>query len=253
MCRHLGWTGAPRTLAALILDPPQGLLHQSFAPRLQSHGLVNADGFGAGWYVPEVRAEPARYRRRVPIWTDASFASLAGTIASTCVVAAVRSASIGMPIEEAATAPFTHGRYLFSHNGRVDADRLRGFLPLAAVPESPCDSAVLAALLWHRLGQPAAAFPEVIARLVLDAAACTPPGREQAALNVLVADGTTLCATAWGESLHLRREAEGTLIASEPGDAGGDWEQVPDRSLVVATAGSVSITPLSATPLSTRR
>ena len=53
-----------------------------------------------------------------------------------------------------------------------------------------------------------------------------------------------------GESLHLRREAEGTLIASEPGDAGGDWEQVPDRSLVVATAGSVSITPLSATPLS---
>ncbi|MGZ4618224.1 MAG: hypothetical protein ACXV3F_05750, partial [Frankiaceae bacterium] len=159
MCRHLGWTGAPRTLAALLIDPPQGLLRQSYAPRLQSHGLVNADGFGAGWYVPQVRAEPVRYRRSVPIWTDASFASLAPTVASGCVVAAVRSASIGMPIEETATAPFTRGRYLFSHNGRVDAAGLLGRLPPSAAAESPCDSAVLAELLWQRLGEPAAVLP----------------------------------------------------------------------------------------------
>jgi glutamine amidotransferase len=248
MCRHLGWTGEPRTLAALIFDPPRGLLHQSYAPREQGHGLVNADGFGAGWYVPELRAEPARYRRSVPIWTDASFASLAPTVASTCVVAAVRSASIGMPVEESATAPFTQGRYLFSHNGRVDADGLRGLLPHPAVPESPCDSAMLAALLWQRLSEPAAQLPEVVARLVVDAAGCPPPGREQATVNVLAGDGTTLCASAWGETLYVRAQPDGVLIASEPGDAAGGWEQVPDRSLVVATGDSLSVTSLPAAP-----
>jgi glutamine amidotransferase len=169
---------------------------------------------------------------------------LAPTITSGCVVAAVRSASIGMPIEETATAPFTRGRYLFSHNGRVDAGGLRGLLPAAAAAESLCDSAVLAELLWHRLGELAATLPEVVARVVLDAAQCVPPGREQATVNVLAADGATLCATAWGETLYLRREPAGVLIASEPGDAAAGWEQVPDRSLVVAAGGSLTVTPL---------
>ena len=90
-------------------------------------------------------------------------------------------------------------------------------------------------------------LPDVVAQVVLDAAECVPPGREQATLNVLVADGGTLCATAWGETLYVRSEPDGVLIASEPGDAAAGWEQVPDRSLVVATAGAVAVTPLAGT------
>ena len=117
MCRHLAYLGAPRSLEALVMDPPHSLYEQSWAPRRQRHGTVNVDGFGAGWYVD--RAAPVRYRRAQPIWTDASFASLAPTISTGCAVAAVRSATAGTSADEAAAAPFTHDRWLFSHNGRL--------------------------------------------------------------------------------------------------------------------------------------
>ena len=92
MCRHLAWLGEPRTLHDLVLAPSHSLYEQSWAPREQRHGTVNADGFGAGWYV-DGRAAPVRYRRAQSIWTDASFASLAPTVQSRCVLAAVRSAT----------------------------------------------------------------------------------------------------------------------------------------------------------------
>src|ERR671936_630456 len=45
MCRHLGWLGEPRSLASLMLDPPYSLRVQSYSPRRQKHGLVNADEY----------------------------------------------------------------------------------------------------------------------------------------------------------------------------------------------------------------
>jgi glutamine amidotransferase len=54
-----------------------------------------------------------------------------------------------MPADETAAAPFAGGpggRWLLSHNGRVDRD----VLPARHDAESVCDSAVLAA---HVLGQ----------------------------------------------------------------------------------------------------
>src|SRR3954447_18943691 len=116
MCRHLAYIGAPVALADLVLDPPHSLLHQSYAPRHQRSGMVNADGFGAGWWTSE-RPEPARYRRAPPLLTDRSFASLAGVVRTTSLVAAVRSATPPLPVEESGAAPFTNGPWLFSHNG----------------------------------------------------------------------------------------------------------------------------------------
>ena len=52
MCRHLAYLGPPVTLAAVLLDPPHGLVHQSYAPAdMRGDVAVNADGFGAGWYM----------------------------------------------------------------------------------------------------------------------------------------------------------------------------------------------------------
>ena len=119
MCRHLAWLGAPRSLGDLVLQPPHGLLVQSYAPRRQQHGLMNADGWGVGFYA-EARPEPARWRSNRPLWSDASFASVAPLISSGCVLAAVRSATAGMPADETAAAPFQSGRWLLSHNGSVD-------------------------------------------------------------------------------------------------------------------------------------
>ena len=58
----------------------------------------------------------------------------------------MRSATVGMPIEPSASAPFTDGEWLLSHNGVVD----RAVLPLSAAAESTVDSALLAALIFDR-------------------------------------------------------------------------------------------------------
>jgi glutamine amidotransferase len=225
MCRHLAWLGRPRSLAELVLESPSSLLVQSYAPRRQRYGTVNADGWGVGFYVPG-RTEPARWRSARPLWGDAWFASLARVIESGCVLAAVRSATVGMPIEESAAAPFTDGRWLLSHNGRVD----RAVLPASAAAESTVDSALLAALVFQR-------GPERLADVVREVAAADPAAR----LNLLATDGTRLVATTWGDTLSVLTTEDGVALASEPWDDDPAWTDVPDRHLVVATPDGVSL------------
>jgi glutamine amidotransferase len=182
-----------------------------------------------GFYVPG-RAEPARWRSARPLWGDASFASVAPVVSSGCVLAAVRSATVGMPVEESAVAPFTDGRWLLSHNGRVD----RAALPLAPDAESTVDSALLAALVFRR-------GPAHLGTTVLEVAALDPAAR----LNLLATDGTRLLATTWGDTLSVRTTAEGTALASEPWDDDPAWTHVRDRHLVEVTPDGVRTTPLT--------
>jgi gamma-glutamyl hercynylcysteine S-oxide hydrolase len=229
VCRHLGWLGRPRTLAELVLGPPSSLLVQSWAPRRQRYGTVNADGWGVGFFPPG-RAQPARWRSARPLWADPSFASVAPVLSAGCVVAAVRSATVGMPLEESAVAPFTDGRWLLSHNGRVD----RAVLPPVRDAESTVDSALLAALVFDR-------GLDALADTVREVAAADPGAR----LNLLAADGSRLLATTWGDTLSALVTPDGTALASEPWDDDPRWTDVPDRSLVEVTPDGLTTTSLS--------
>jgi gamma-glutamyl hercynylcysteine S-oxide hydrolase len=228
MCRHFGWLGRPRTLAALVLEPPHGLLTQSYRPRRQQYGLLNADGWGVGFY-PTGADEPARWRSSRPLWTDASFRSVAPTIASGCVLGAVRSATIGMPTDEFACAPFQSGGWLLSHNGIVDRDVLG---PQAGA-ESVCDAAQLAAYVFAR-------DPQEVGKIVADVGRRDPRAR----LNLLLTDGGQMLATTWGDTLCTRQTDEGVLVASEPFDDHPEWTDVPDRCLVQVTGERITITEL---------
>lgn len=228
MCRHLAWLGEPRTLAGLVLDPPYGLLRQSYAPRRQARGLVNADGWGVGFFPPG-RDIPVRWRSARPLWGDASFASVAPVLATRCLLAAVRSATVGMPIEEGAVAPFAAGRWLLSHNGRVD----RASLKPESLPESVCDSAVLAAEVFDR-------GPQVVARTVREVAARDP----RAILNLLLTDGVRIVGTTWGDTLCYRVFPDGVVVASEPWDDEPGWVDVPERHLLLARERRVTVRPL---------
>ncbi len=234
MCRHAAWLGPVRSLASLIDEPEHGLLRQSYAPRRQRYGTVNADGFGVGWYDPEL-AEPVRYRRTVPIWGDANLPGLARAARSHCLLAAVRSATVGMPMEETATAPFASGRWLLSHNGRAAREAVR---PLADDAESTCDSAWLAAAVFARAGS-GTPLAESLAEVGTQAAGKDPDAR----LNLLACDGESIAATVWGDTFFLRL-GEGVLAASEPLDDRAGWRAVPDRSVVTATADGVRVDPL---------
>jgi glutamine amidotransferase len=226
MCRHIGWLGEPISVASLMMDPANGLLVQSYSPRRQKHGLMNADGWGAGFYDA---GAPRRWRSAAPLWGDASFASVAPVLRSGCIVAAVRSASVGMPIEPSASAPFTDGQWLLSHNGLVD----RAVLPLSAKAESTCDSALLAALIFDR-------GLDALGDTVVDVAAADPNAR----LNILAANGSRLLATTWGDTLSVLRRADGVVVASEPYDDDPGWQEVPDRHLVAVAGSGIELTPL---------
>jgi glutamine amidotransferase len=250
MCRHLAWLAAPgaepTSLHDLVLAPPFSLARQAWAPRRQRFGTINVDGYGVGWYVPG-RDEPVRFRRAQPIWSDASFASLAPTVSTRAALAAVRSATPGYATDESCCAPFTHGRWLFSHNGRVD-----GLLPQrwrlgraageAGDVQAPVDSAVVFGFALTYWLDGAGLGEGLVGALDLALDACDDP--DVARLTLLATDGRQVAGTTWGEGMVLRRDASGILLASEPSDDEDGWQDLPARSLVVADHGGVEVTPL---------
>jgi gamma-glutamyl hercynylcysteine S-oxide hydrolase len=236
VCRHLAYLGPPRSLEALVLAPPHSLLRQSYAPRdMRGGGTMNADGYGIAWY-PEDGTGPVRHRRDCAMWTDDGLRGLAGHTRSGAVLAAVRSATVGMPVVETAVAPFTDGHWTFSHNGVLpgwpgSAETLAATLPVRDLItlEAPTDSALLWALVRHRLaagGDPV----EVVADLVREAAASHAGAR----LNLLLFDGEQIVATAWYHALSVLAGDDYVAVASEPWDDDGGWRAVPDHHLVVA-------------------
>jgi glutamine amidotransferase len=170
-----------------------------------------------------------RWRSAKPLWGDASFASVAPVLSSTAVLAAVRSATPGMPMDESAAAPFTDGRWLLSHNGRVSASAL----PARRDAESVCDSALLAAHVF-------AEGPDRLTETVREVAAADPA----AFLNVLLTDGSRILGITWGDPLSYLVSADGVVVASEPYDDDAGWVDVPDRHVVEVTPTGVTVTSL---------
>jgi glutamine amidotransferase len=243
MCRHVAYVGPPVTLSSLILDPEHSLYEQSWAPAdMRGGGSVNADGFGVGWYT---EGQVVRYRRNVPIWTDENLPGLMQTIRSGAVLAAVRNGTDRMPHTEASVAPFVDGKWLLSHNGKVPGwpeslVKLAEELPLVELMrlEAPLDSTTVFALIRNRMltQEPA----EAVASVVRDVETAAPGSR----LNLLMTDGERVIATAWTHSLYVKHTGDSTTVSSEPFGGDGEWSAVPDRSLLVATATSVHISPM---------
>ncbi|MGX1304851.1 glutamine amidotransferase [Streptomyces albogriseolus] len=246
MCRHLAYVGPAEPLGALLVGPPHGLYRQSWAPRRQRYGTVNADGFGVGWYA-DGDPVPARYRRAGPIWADLSFTDLARVVRTEALLAAVRDATLSGADAEAAAAPFASGAWLFSHNGAVPGwpgslASLAATLPAEDLLslEARNDSAFLWALVLARL-RAGDTMGQALADTVAEVAEAVPEAR----LNLLLTDGATVAATAWGDTLwYLARPGGGTVVASEPYDDDPLWQEVPDRTLLAASRADVLLTPL---------
>ncbi|MEU4642870.1 ergothioneine biosynthesis protein EgtC [Micromonospora sp. NPDC049460] len=246
MCRHLAYLGPPVTLRELLFDPPYALVRQSWAPRdMRGGGTINADGFGVGWYPGS--GEPVRYRRAQPIWSDPTIAQLAAVTSAGAVLAAVRSATVGMAVLDGAAAPFAEGPWLFSHNGVVRGwpdtmVPLAGTLPVRDLLtlDAATDSALLWALVRHRLRagvKPARAIAETVTAVAVAA-----PGSR---LNLLLTDGHTVVASVAGHALSIRATPASVLLASEPHDDDPGWQAVPDGQLVEATATGVRLRALA--------
>ena len=251
MCRMVAYLGGSEaTLSSVVLEPEHSLLVQSYAPKEMMSGVVNADGFGAGWYVPWSGEEPAVYRSNAPMWSERSFAGIAPKIHSRTILAAVRSATPGLPVEESGVAPFASGPFLFAHNGAIENFRHAAMRPLrdALSDESyagllgTTDSETIFAGLLDRLreapGDLAGATAETVGHV---SRVCGKLG-VRATLNLAVTDGARLVFARYstegpGNSLYLIEDGNAfpgaVVVASERLDGDAGWRKVPDRHLLV--------------------
>jgi glutamine amidotransferase len=261
MCRMVGYLGKPEaTLSSVVLEPEHSLLVQSYAPREMMSGVVNADGFGVGWYVPEDE-EPAVYRSNGSLWSDRSFAGIASKIRGRTVFAAVRSATVGLLVEESGVPPFSSGPYLFMHNGAIQDFRRKAMRPLRDTLSDEAYSGLLGATDSETI------FAGLLDLLRDDPAGLADAAREticrvtevcgglgvKATLNLAVTDGTAMVFTRYstegpGNSLYFvedERPFSGAIVvASERLDGDPAWREVPDRHLLEVREGTASLSPL---------
>jgi gamma-glutamyl hercynylcysteine S-oxide hydrolase len=260
MCRMVGYLGPETPLSSVVLEREHSLLVQSYAPKEMMSGVVNADGFGVGWYVPD-DDEPAVYRSNGSLWSDRSFAGIAPKIRAPTVFAAVRSATPGLPVEESGVPPFSSGPYLFMHNGAIPNFRQTAMRPLRerlsdeaysrllGVTDSETIFAGLLDLLRDDPADLAGALRKTI-RLVTEVCDRLSVG---ATLNLAVTDGKAMAFARHstdgpGASLYVLENAEtfpgALVVASERLDGDPSWREVPDRHLLEVREGTASLSPL---------
>lgn len=243
MCRHVAYLGPPITLDALLLQREHSLIELGQAPRHQTTGETNPDGYGIGWY--DDRGDAQVHRCAEAIWLDTELSTLARSVSTTAAMAAVRLASPGSPVELSSTAPYDDSRWQFSLNGivrgyhkgvgdklrqRVSPDRL-------STIRGTADTGVLFALTLDRLDAGASPAEALVA--VVDEVERITTGT----LNLLLIDGARMAATACGNSLFVDDRA-GVTIASEPLDDASDWTPINERTLVEADLDSWTTTSL---------
>ena len=118
MCRFLIYRGRGMFMSDLLTKADRSLIHQSFKAREREEPL-NGDGFGVGWYSPEIDTTPCAFTSTTPAWSNRNLHRLAEKIRSPCFFAHVRAATPGLVVSEVNCHPFEHGRFLWMHNGAV--------------------------------------------------------------------------------------------------------------------------------------
>jgi predicted glutamine amidotransferase len=268
MCRWLAYAGPSIYLDSLILKPKRSLISQSRAAYL-SVSSINADGFGIGWYGD--KETPGIYRNILPVWNDANLQSLAEQIRSPLFFGHIR-ATTGTSVTRENCHPFTYGRYMFMHNGKIGGfNQVRRSLILAISPtlfpllQGTTDSEVFFfLLLTHGLeSDPEAAFAKTVALVLAEMKAA---GVEDSfAMTAAVSEGETIYALRYASDPHppslyyaagvrpldemgipAVEADQACLIVSEPLDEVKEhWHEVPPAHMLIAGNGGIGVFPFS--------
>ncbi len=118
MCRFIAYFGEPILLEDLLYRPSNSLILQSYKAKERPEPL-NGDGFGVGWYAPEVDYSPCLQRYITPAWSNRNLKSLARVLKTSHLFAHIRAASPGMIVGESNVHPFAYKNLMFMHNGVV--------------------------------------------------------------------------------------------------------------------------------------
>lgn len=249
MCRLLGYLGPPILLDNLLYKPEHSLIVQSYQPREMRAGLLNADGFGVGWYHSQRDTNPFIYKNILPIWNDINLPSLSRYVESGCVLAYVRSATPGQAVDLSNCQPFEYQRLLCIHNGRIQnfrqtlyrliRDRLSD-LAYQAIKGNTDSEHFFAMILDELQANPSVALAQALQTALFNLGKLAESHEVAASANMLISDGHRLVASRFASdkqspSLYWLRDdsafPKAIIIASEPLFA-GNWDSVPEQTVI---------------------
>ena len=250
MCRWIAYRGETISLERYVTAPDHSLIEQSIRA-LESSSSINGDGFGLGWYGDQ--EEPGLYREVRPAWSDENLHHLCRHIRSHLFFAHVR-ASTGTPTTRPNCHPFTHGRWLFMHNGQVGnwsliRRQVESLIPDeyygARIGTTDSEALFLAILGAGADHDPVQATVRTLATVadIVRASGTAEPVRFTAALT----NGQALYAFRYSSddtatSLYYRDTGDHVVVVSEPLDKDtAFWKPVPPRHLIAARAGEQTV------------
>ncbi len=233
----MAYVGDEVSPAPLVFGGEHSLYRQSWEPRELLSGSVNADGYGVVWYH---EGRPRRIALTDPIWHDDELEAMLGAVSSTCVIAALRNATPGQPVDRAGLLPLVHDRFAFVLNGFVPdfhaghMRALRAELPddlyAALRGSSDSETLFLMALSFVEAGAGLSEALEEVARAV-----ALRVGKTEAQFNMVLCDGeslgvlrssTVLLTNSLYTSSSVPFADGGIVLATEPLDRSAAWMPV---------------------------
>ena len=249
MCRLLSYLGTSTQLDRLLIEPKHSLVVQSYKPEEMTAGLLNADGFGIGWYDRQPQKDPYIYRNVLPIWNDANLPQLARYIQAKCFLSYVRSATSNLSVDIINCQPFSHQNLLFVHNGYIDDFRKTLYRPIRNSLgdfayqriEGTTDSEHIFALIVDELKSKAdITLQQALSNTLIHIAKLAEPDRINFSANVVLTNGKEIAACRYSNreaspTLYYLKEdtadSNGVIIASEP-IFEGKWTSCPEKSII---------------------
>lgn len=249
MCRLLGYLGSSIQLERLLNKPEHSLIVQSYQPREMTAGLLNADGFGIGWYHRDKQVPPYTYKNVLPIWNDANLPQLGRYVESNCVLGYVRSATSSLSVDIINCQPFTHEHLLFIHNGYIDDFRQTLYRPIRNSLsdfayqhiEGTTDSEHIFALIVNELEtKDSTSLQEALINTIKKLSKFAQPNRVNFSANIALSNGKELVACRYSNrqlspSLYYVKDnslySNAVIFASEPMFK-GNWISCPEKSII---------------------
>ncbi len=209
---------------------------------------MNADGYGVVWYTDGRAARIAGSR---PVWHNDDLENTLSVLESTCVFAALRNGTPGIPVDRSGLLPLVSDRWAFALNGFVPDFRrshmraLRAGLSdeLYAALEGSSDSETLFFLTLELLRSGASPVEALTA--TVDRVLARIEEGVEAQLVMVLTDGRRLAAVRTGSvdatnSLYLSRRPAfapgGVVLASEPTHPEATWDPVDGHGWIEVDA-----------------
>ena len=249
MCRLLGYIGSSIPLDYILSKPEHSLIVQSYQPLEMNSGVVNADGFGIGWYHPEKNTEPFIYKNVIPIWNDVNLSSLGRYVESDCILGYVRSATTGQAVDMSNCQPFKFEQLLFIHNGKIDNFKQTLMRPISEILSDVAYKSIkgstdsehfFALFLDEYLKNPGGTLEQALQSALLKLAELAKSHQVSASVNIIISDGKRLIAARFASgiecpSLYWTRDdlnyPKSVIIASEP-IFKGDWHRFSEQRIL---------------------